>query len=477
MGEEQAEGCGQSGSRLELASNEASNKAMSESPPRRLSSCTLPNVLTGTFGTSCGLASRRHQPHLCLPKHSSTSTQYIAPCDLLFCCTHQNQNSTNMALVRHTSPFERLSPMTKLISRLRGHYTKDELKQTEQQEPPIDTRPPLVPDPLPLVLPEHQQALANLGWTTITFPQSAPTNLSEGLPPPGPHPLQSAYEALLSASQDFFAQPAEEKARWKHKLRSEEGWSSIPGEKEFITLRSVEYCPEVLRAPAKRYWDLMGVHLENTLGRIATSIGIPHPNDSTKGLKQFVGPCARMQAKDEEKTGTMLRLFRYEGWEAKEVAEPHADLGLLSVVVGNVPGLEVWDGEQWFEVEKEVEKTGMKGASLLAGRQLERLSNGRYPAGGHRVVSYGDPMGGQNRDPRYRFSIVFVLRAHEPVIINSQEFETDITGKWPELVRGMTAGELYAQIRGAHFNINISQEERDRQRENVRKTKEAQTRA
>ena len=260
-------------------------------------------------------------------------------------------------------------------------------------------------------------------------------------------------------------------------MRSEEGWSSIPGEKEFITLRSLEHCPEILRAPAKRYWDLMGAHLENTLGRIATSIGIPDSDDSTKGLKQFVGPCAQMQAKDEEKTGTMLRLFRYEGWEAKEVAEPHADLGLLSVVVGNVPGLEVWDGEKWFEVEKEVEKTGLKGASLLAGRQLERLSNGRYPAGGHRVVSYGDPMGEQGGDPRYRFSIVFVLRAHEPVVINSQEFETDITGKWPEPVHGMTAGKLYAQIRGTHFNINISQEERDRQRENVRKTKETQASA
>ncbi|KAF3053756.1 hypothetical protein E8E11_001127 [Didymella keratinophila] len=321
-----------------------------------------------------------------------------------------------MALVRHTAPSERSSPMTKLISRLRGLHTKDEPKQTERQEAPIDTRSPLVPVPLPLVLPEHQQALANLGWTTITFPQSGPTNISKGLPPPGPHPLQSAYEALFSASQTFFAQPVEEKTRWKHQLRSEEGWSFIPGEKEFITLRSLEYCPEVLRAPAKRYWNLMGAHLENTLGRIATSLGIPDPDESTKGLKQFVGPCAQMQSKDGEKTGTMLRLFRYEGWEAKEVAEPHADLGLLSVVVGNVPGLEVWDGERWFEVENEVEKTGMKGASLLA-------------------------------------------------------------GKWLEPVQGMTAGELYAQIRGAHFNINISQEERDRQRENARKAKETQASA
>jgi hypothetical protein len=376
-----------------------------------------------------------------------------------------------MAVVRHTAPSKCSSSMTKLISRLRGRHTKDEPKETEGHEIFINARPPLVQVPLPLVLPEHQQALANLGWTTITFPPSAPADPSEDLSAPGPHPLQSAYEALFSASQAFFAQSAEEKARWKHKLRSEEGWSSIPGEKEFITLRSLEYCPEILRESAKRYWDLMGAHLESTLGRIATSIGIPHSDDLTHGLKKFVGPCAQMQAKDEEKTGTMLRLFRYEGWEAKEVAEPHADLGLLSVVVGSVPGLEVWDGEKWFKVEKEVKKTGMKGASLLTGRQLERLSNGRYPAGGHRVVSYGDSTRGEDGDPRYRYSIVFVLRAHEPVIINSEELETKITGTWLEPLQGITAGDLYAQIRGAHFNINISQEERDRQRANIKKTK------
>lgn len=377
-----------------------------------------------------------------------------------------------MALVHHTTPSERSSSITRLVSRLRGRNNKDEQKQIEQEDAFVDTRPPLVPSPLPLVLPEHQQALSNLGWTTITFPRPAPIDSSPDLLAPGPHPLQSAYEALSSASQAFFAQPAEEKARWKHKLRSEEGWSSIPGEKEFITLRTLEYCPEILKEPARRYWDLMGAHLETTLGRIAASLDISEPDDEAKGLKKFVGPCGRMQANDEEKTATMLRLFRYEGWEAKEVAEPHADLGLLSVVVGNVPGLEVWDGEKWFEVEKEVEKTGMKGASLLAGRQLERFSNGRYPAGGHRVVSYGDPLGGKDGEKRYRFSIVFVLRAHEPALINSEELQSSVTGAWPEPVQGLTAGELYAKIRGAHFNINISQEERERQRENVRKLKE-----
>jgi isopenicillin N synthase-like dioxygenase len=165
----------------------------------------------------------------------------------------------------------------------------------------------------------------------------------------------------------------------------------------------------------------------------------------------------------------MLRLFRYEGWDAKVVAEPHSDLGLLSVVVGNVPGLEVWDGHAWFDVEREMQRAEMQGASLLVGRQLERLSNGRYSAGGHRVVSYGaaKPAETQDAEKRYRFSIVFVLRAHEPVVINSDELETEVTGKWDEPLKGTTAGKMYDEIRGRHYNINIGVEEREKQRRNV----------
>jgi hypothetical protein len=210
------------------------------------------------------------------------------------------------------------------------------------------------------------------------------------------------------------------------------------------------------------------------LGRISTSLGLSDGED--EGLRQYVGPCGSLQDADKEKTATMLRLFRYEGWEAKVVAEPHADLGLLSVVVGDVPGLEVWDGASWFAVEKVVEDSGRKGATMLAGRQLERLSNGRYPAGGHRVVAYGSPGPSSNpistipartrsdSDKKYRFSIVFVLRAHEPIIIKSDSLETEVTGKWTEPMNGITAGRFYEKIRGQHFNINIDMDEREKQR-------------
>lgn len=375
-----------------------------------------------------------------------------------------------MTTATSSTPSSRSSLIGKFIWKLRGHKSKDSgPRHREPQNNCIDTQPSLLSSPLPLVLPEHQKTLSNLGWTTITFPK--PT-AAPSISSPGPHPLQSAYEALFAASQAFFAQSIEEKSRWKHKLGSEEGWSSIPGEKEFITLRTLEYCPEILRDPAKKYWDLMGNHLEDSLGRIAASLNISEPYHAAKGLKKFVGPCRTMQKSDQQKTASMLRLFRYEGWEAKEVAEPHADLGLLSVVVGDVPGLEVWDGANWFEVEKEVANNGSNGATLLVGRQLETLSNGRFPAGGHRVVSYGDATGRQDGEIRYRYSIVFVLRAYGPAAIKQDELETAITGTWPRSLDGLTAGELYANIRSTHFNINIGMEEREKQKEKAIKAQE-----
>ncbi|KAF2024081.1 hypothetical protein EK21DRAFT_79526 [Setomelanomma holmii] len=388
-----------------------------------------------------------------------------------------------MAVIVPSKSSEHSFSISNIISRFRSKRSTG-LKvpgKPVQKEPVRDARPALVPSPLPLVLPEHQQSLPTLGWTTVTFPQpqdptvhSSPGATSEdSAPAPGPHPLQLAYEALFAASQAFFNLPDSEKNQWKHKLGSEEGWSKITGEKEFVTLRSLEYCPNILRGPAKRYWDLMGSCLDSSLGRISTSLDLTNAED--QGLRQLVGPCKTMQAHDSDKTATMLRLFRYEGWDPKVVAEPHCDLGLLSIVVGNVPGLEVWDGHGWFDVERQVEKAGMKGASLLVGRQLERLSNGRYGAGGHRVVSYGLPKidQGQQEDgeKRYRFSIVFVLRAHEPVVIDSDALETNITGKWDEPLKDVTAGEMYEKIRRAHYNINIDMQEREKQRRGIQEAK------
>ena len=121
----------------------------------------------------------------------------------------------------------------------------------------------------------------------------------------------------------------------------------------------------------------------------------------------------------------------------------------------------------WFPIEQSYDSP--KG-SLLVGRQLERLSNARYRAGGHRVKSYPDsasrPQG--SSDPKsssdWRHSIVFVMRAHLPVPIDTDRLTTDITGPFSKPLKGITGREFFDEIHSAHFNINTGVEEREEQR-------------
>lgn len=151
----------------------------------------------------------------------------------------------------------------------------------------------------------------------------------------------------------------------------------------------------------------------------------------------------------------------------------HKDLGLLSLVVGDTPGLEVWDmsNRGWFQIEKTYKRGE---GSLLVGRQLERLSNGRYVAGGHCVRSYPSPPQ-QTSNPstpdgegkNYRYSIVFVLRAHSPVLVNTDHLTTPVTGEHRDPIRDVTARELFRGIQSKHFNINTGLDERNEQRQKL----------
>lgn len=305
---------------------------------------------------------------------------------------------------------------------------------------------PLIPTSLPYVIPLHQPALASQGWTTITYP--APTD-----------PLLEASEALFRASKAFFALPSSYKEGFQTKVGSEEGWLCVEGEKEFITLRGLSNTPDELKDAAAAYWKEAGGLVNEILGRVAETLGV-----KPDALTRFSEPCKELQTL---RTATMLRLFRYEGFsgqETKIVAQAHKDLGLLSLVIGDTPGLEVWDKhtQRWFQIEKSYEKPS---GSLLVGRQLERLSNGKYMAGGHRVRSYPDlPQQTNTSEKNYRYSIVFVLRAHSPVVVNTDALTTPITGKFQSPIRDIEARQLFKDIQRAHFNINTNHEEREQQR-------------
>ena len=339
---------------------------------------------------------------------------------------------------------------------------------------------PLRPVTFPKILPYHQHALDSQGWTTITY--DTPTDK-----------LHETSQALFRASQAFFDLPREYKETFKTEIGSEEGWSRIEGEKEFITLRCFRSTPKELKDAAAVYWAEAGKLLNEILGRIAESLGLP-----AEALTVYSEPCTKLPV---EKTATILRLFRYEGFEGKEsktVAErksdpftffhmlrfaltrmllAHRDLGLLSLVNGDTPGLEVWDrhAQKYFQIERTYERPA---GSLIVGRQLERLSNCRYLAGGHQVRSYPDPplqpdLETITEKPRrgYRFSIVFVLRAHSPIDVDTDMLTTPITGKFQHPLKGIKAQELFRDIQRSHFNINMQIQEREEQRRHLAKKK------
>lgn len=161
--------------------------------------------------------------------------------------------------------------------------------------------PPLKPVIIPQVLPENQENLARNGWTTVTYNTSS-------------DPLYTSFKALLAASQTFFALSETYKSTFRNpfsgKQGSEEGWSGVQGEKEFITLRSLDNTPPELKDAALAFWSAAGGLLDAQLGSIAESLGL-----EGEKLMGFSEPCRELK---EERTATMLRLFRYEGFDGEE---------------------------------------------------------------------------------------------------------------------------------------------------------------
>jgi hypothetical protein len=149
-------------------------------------------------------------------------------------------------------------------------------------------------------------------------------------------------------------------------------------------------------------------------------------------------------------------------------------------VTGDTPGLEVWDRyvQKWFQIERTYERPA---SSILVGRELERLSNARYRSGGHLVRSYPDESDESEKPDKsskplrsYRFSIVFVLRSHSPVPVDTDALTTSITGKYEHPLRNIVAGELFRTIQSAHFNINTQIQEREEQRQRLAGMKKQQ---
>lgn len=318
-----------------------------------------------------------------------------------------------------------------------------------------------------------------------------PLSLSE-------HPaLLSAYQSLFTQSAAFFALPPESPLKTSFQAASgatasEEGFSQIPSEKSIATIKIASNCPNTLLAPAEEAWRASGTFLQSIARAIANTLHL-----DSEAFAPFVDPCVTLPK--TERTPTLLRLFRYDrppGPNPVVNAERHRDLGLLSLVIGQSPGLHVLSSASgaWIPIEESAflppgtkERSGGLTATLLGGQTLAYLTRGKYRAGEHGVVcnppvtkppspssSYSKaPDTGTNRfgedEEIFRYSVVFTLRpAVAPVY--TRNFESDIVGKYPqELVSdGTSSAELFGRIRSVHYNVNAAPAIREEQKARAR---------
>ena len=290
------------------------------------------------------------------------------------------------------------------------------------------------------------------------------------------HPeIMEAYSNLFAKSHEFFALPADSPQKTTYQAvsgpaASEEGYSKIEGEKAILTSRTSNRCPELLLSDLKRAWDLTGAFMEKTIRAIAVALDLKEDV-----FLPFVDPCTTLT---ETKTPTQLRMFRYDrppiGSQPTVNAAKHKDLGLLSLVIGHSPGLQVLDtsNDVWLPIEEDVclppnarTRSGGLTATLLGGETLTFLTRGQYKAGIHRVVCAPIEASNGNPDP-FRFSIVYTLRP-APAPLYTKDFESEVTGKFGvnEQCEGESMSVLFEKIMKSHWNINAARDVREKQRQ------------
>lgn len=280
--------------------------------------------------------------------------------------------------------------------------------------------------------------------------------------------LVDAYSRLFQLSAAYFNLPETSLAKTSFQApsgakASEQGYSEIVGEKSILTVKTHETCPAMLHEQLNLTWDLTGAFLESTCKSIATTLQLA-PDVFTP----FTEPCRDLPR--GKRTSTMLRLFRYNrpvGEEAVVTAEKHKDLGILSLVVGNSPGLQVLDtaANVWVPIEEDTVvpkdakiRSGGMTATLLCGETMAFLTRNRYKAGVHRVLC------APAKDNPHRFSIVFALRpAAAPIF--TKNFESAVVGEFPpdQRLDGQSAALFMQQMIATHWNVNITKDMREEQ--------------
>lgn len=327
---------------------------------------------------------------------------------------------------------------------------------------------PQPPDTLPY--PIDLDRLAKDGWATLNITDS----FSD--------PLHAPFSALLHASSSFLSLPEDQKRQYGVAPSadfqvSEEGYSRVEGEKCMIALRKARTTPTEfdLRSRAEEAWKAGARVMRDVLSAIERSLGM-HEGVLTRTTEAQL----ELPPEGTKNVATLMRMFQYDrplpaSAEPKVVAEHHKDLGLLTIVVGHSPGLECWDvdNQTWVECEM---REGLN-ASILVGQTLAKFTNWRYNAGRHRVFVHPAPSHPPPTsedieplsNPTHRYSLVHALRAHLPLTVSHTDFQTSITGDFAPHTQFQqaTISQIYQAISNAHWNVNISVEERRKQEEKL----------
>lgn len=154
----------------------------------------------------------------------------------------------------------------------------------------------------------------------------------------------------------------------------------------------------------------------------------------------------------------------------------HNDLGILSLVVSDAAGLYVLDKSDGLWYNAEIITASDHGFSdsylpgvMLSGREMQHFTNGKYSPGPHAVVSPGKnaPEMIGREQPQYRYSLVFILRGDESKAIDYEALASDVTGVYAHESRCDDVKELFKKIRVGHWNVNMTQKEREEQKRKI----------
>jgi hypothetical protein len=263
--------------------------------------------------------------------------------------------------------------------------------------------------------------------------------------------------AFFAAADTFFRLPTADKGELYPGPvdNTELGYHHVPDEKQFVTFRyaaAAHSSPPDIEKLLGQTWHDVAHLLYRVLIDVGRFLGIDNAAWLPLVERSLTLPVGRPNI-----TTSLLRVFRYE--PNSGVADPHADLGLLTLCVGKGKGLQVWDlpvadstmasgGSNEPGAPASIEADRWRDAgevTLLVGDTLRVLSNNRFISAKHRVVS----------NPCGRDSIVFALRPDLNTVLDLRLYGGE--GLVPTKA-------LWDRIRTGRVNVNAQKAVREKVR-------------